>query len=206
MEENGVKLYSISERLPLKCVSASPVLFDYACDNHINSYEGGKYMIDHLTYADYDAKTYPDYITFPVVFRIFDGSKLSDIISMRYTGMSALISDHVVEVLRQNNLTGWSTYPIVLLDKKGNAIGGYHGFTVTGRAGGVIELVPENEIVFEQRYKYQQWELSSWDGSDFAHIKGRYETICTERVRIAIKNAGIKGLRFDPFDQEVTII
>ena len=159
-----------------------------------------------MTYADYDTKEYPKYIEFPVLFRVTDGAKLSDIVSMRYIGMSILVSDRLVTLLQQNNITGWATYPIRLMGKRGDEISGYRGFTVTGRAGAIAELVPEKEIVYECRNRFRQWERSSWDGSDFAHIKGRYKTICSERVRNIIKDSLIKGFYFDPLEEDVTII
>lgn len=206
MEENGAKLYTVYERLPLSYVSACPVLFEYACANNLHGFDCGRHLIEHLTYADYETKTYPEYIAFPVVFRVFEGTKLSDVISMRFIGMSVLVSDRFVELLQQNNITGWSTYPIRLIGKKGDEISGYQGFTVTGRAGGIIKLVSEKESCFEYNSKYQQWESSSWDGSDFAHIKGRLKTISTEKVQNVLKEAKIKGIFFSPFENEVAII
>ena len=35
-------------------------------------------------------------------------------------------------LLEENGITGWSTYPIEVYDRKGNSLPDYHGFAITG--------------------------------------------------------------------------
>lgn len=70
-------------------------------------------------------------INFPVTFKQVGGKKFTDILA---TGVPSqfLISERLEKILMANSITGWQTYPINLLDKKGNRIEGYSGFSVTG--------------------------------------------------------------------------
>lgn len=206
MAQNGDSFFGVAVKIPLKMAYTAPDLFEYACQHELLDYNSGRYLIDHLTYADNNNSEYPSYIQFPVVFHTYEGSKLCDILSMRYVGISGLFSDRIIQLLKDNNITGWKTYPIILFDRNGNVIKGYNGFSVTGRAGKIHELVPESEIIYEERNRYRQWERASWDGSDFAHIEGRFKTICTNKVKDVFMKAKIKGLKFTPFEEEVTII
>ena len=112
-------------------------------------------------------------IDFPVIFKQDSGKKIHDILD---TGSVCLllISEKMKDVLEQNNLTGWKTFPVQVFDKKGNEIKGYYGFSVIGKCGPIdytkceiVEkrLVPTGPI--SKFFKGRYIGLETWDGSDF---------------------------------------
>lgn len=132
-------------------------------------------------------------INFPVVFKQEYGKKLVDILGTGW-GTLYLISDKMKTILKENNLTGWKTFPIKLYDKKGIEILGYHGFSITGRCGPVD--YQKAEIVNRQRiptgpicktYKGLYVGLNEWDGSDFFIPDKSSFFIVTKKTATALK-------------------
>ena len=75
-------------------------------------------------------------ISFPVVFKHDSGQQFRDFLDTGYAALF-LISENLRSGFEKNNLTGWKSFPIKLLGKNGIEIGGYHGFSVTGRCGSI---------------------------------------------------------------------
>ena len=63
---------------------------------------------------------YPEWVSFPVVFHQYDGMKLRDL--MAWADEPFIISDRTVNLLEDNHITGWKTFPVEIYDKKGNLI------------------------------------------------------------------------------------
>lgn len=89
----------------------------------------------------------------PVLFRWHLGTVPRDLVMGGFVEL-LLISDRVRSMLSNGQFTGWSTYPVRLLDRRGGDIPGYHGLAVTGRkptqlsavqrswdAGGIEDMV-----------------------------------------------------------------
>jgi hypothetical protein len=132
-------------------------------------------------------------INFPVLFKQVSGKNFTDILN---TGWSSLylISDKFKNLLEEHHFTGWTTYPIIIRDKKGNQIEGYHGFSVTGVSGPIshanspsfeARYVPKGPLV--RFYKGATIDLSKWDGSDFFIPEGRTGIVMTEKVAELLK-------------------
>ena len=146
--------------------------------------EGEESLADHnnLIQAKYEG------IQFPVVFQQMSGKKFTDILNTGWPSFY-LISDKFKNLLNEHHFTGWTTYPIVIRDKKGNQIEGYHGFSVTGVSGPISH---ENSPSFEARYvptgplvrfyKGGNIDLNKWDGSDFFVPEGTTGIVMTKRV------------------------
>ena len=151
-------------------------------------------------------------IDFPVVFKQYDGKNLTDLLD---TGWSSrhLISDRMKNILEENHLTGWKTFPIKLYDKKGNEILGYHGFSVTGRCAPIdyekseiIEkrLVPTGTLC--KYYKGQHIDIDKCDGSDFFAPDDVYSVFVTEKAAIALKKYKITNLDLkNSLDAEIDV-
>ena len=117
-----------------------------------------------------------DQIQFPILYKQTEGKILRDFLDTGYPGLY-LISDRLKNILQETKLTGWKTYPIILLDKKGQRVDGYHGFSILGRCGPIdyskceiVEkrVVPELESApIEKFYIGLYVGLDKWDGSDF---------------------------------------
>jgi len=114
-------------------------------------------------------------IDFPILFKqeSYDGKKICDVLDTGYAGLY-LISDTMQNILTENKLTGWKTYPIKLFDEKGNEIYGYSGFSVVGKCGTIYykkETVLKKRRGFNtpllKRYKGNFFDIETWDRTDF---------------------------------------
>ena len=142
-------------------------------------------------------------INFPVLFKQTTGKKFTDILTSGWPNL-LLISDNCKNILTENQVKGWTTYPIILKDKKDNQIEGYHGFSVTGISGRksytnspIIETsyVAEGPIV--RIYKGATIDLSKWDGSDFFVPEGTGGIVVTKKVAELLKRNKISNLSLD---------
>jgi hypothetical protein len=147
-------------------------------------------------------------INFPVVFKQVSGKKFTDILNTGWTSLY-LISDNFKKLLEENHFTGWKTYPIILQDKKGNQIEGYHGFSVTGVSGPISYV---NSPTFEARYvptgplvrfyKGGNIDLNKWDGSDFFVPESTTGIYITKRVAEELERNKITNLRLTNVAEE----
>lgn len=101
-------------------------------------------------------------INFPIVFKHKSGNEFTDILTTGWTNLF-LISNRLKETLTKHHFTGWCTYPIILQDKKGNKIEGYHGLSVSGRSGPIIyktsSIIEKRRIDFfrlSERFRFSE--------------------------------------------------
>ena len=87
-------------------------------------------------------------LEFPIRFEHESGTVLSDFLDTGWPGWF-LISERVCSSFRDRGLTGWKTYPIMLVDKRANEVQGYCGLSFTGRAGPIE--IRKSEVVQLQR-------------------------------------------------------
>ena len=113
----------------------------------------------------------------------------------------------MVELLRENQITGWSTYPVEGHGRKGEFLPGYHGFAVTGRRcrrhsapslrltkPPIVPGAKPREVL-----KGLYFHPEDWDGSDFFLIDN--SIIVTERVYRLFQKAKIRNVRFIPLPE-----
>ena len=107
-------------------------------------------------------------------------------------------------VLEDNHLTGWQTFAVRVLTKKGEEISGYHGLSITGRCGKIDysksevitkRLVPEGPLA--KFYKGLHVGLDKWDGSDFFLPEKYLGTIVTSRVAEILKREKLTNVRLE---------
>lgn len=158
--------------------------------------------IDENGSRDYQRLIMGDYegITFPVIFRQDVGKRIDDLIDTGWPGLY-LISNRVVEVLKENNLTGWHLYSCKIFDKKGNEIDGYHGLSVLGRSGEIQydlaipvdkQLVPTGPV--GRYYKGLPIVPSTWDGNDFFLPECSISACVSTKAMRVLKAAKITNL------------
>lgn len=136
------------------------------------------------------------------VFREYMGSRPSDFVGTT-EAVLRLVSTRVVDLLHQENVTGWTTYPVEVLSKSGAEIEGYHGFAVTGTCGPIDNsksprvwrdpVVPGGE-------RHQVWlgfypDLTAWEGSDIFGPASTGYIFVTERVKDLLERHKITNLR-----------
>ena len=118
------KFYSFGSKFLSSTFQAHPI----GLSNEVD--DSGLREHDRLLLGNYEE------MDFPVVFKQEYGKKLLDILD---TGIAALllISDFLRDVLEEYSFSGWETFPVRDLNKKGEEVIGYHGFSIIGRCGEV---------------------------------------------------------------------
>jgi hypothetical protein len=117
-----------------------------------------------------------------------------------------IVSSRLVDLLEENRITGWSRYPVTVLDREGDEADTYYGLVVTGRCG-VIDLT-RSEIELRQmpggffpEFRGHYFDPESWDGSDFCvpfHDRkdsASTQRIVTERVIQLLKRHRVRNIR-----------
>lgn len=142
----------------------------------------------------------------PFVYAVESGRKCADILTTTLCVLEAF-SHRFITLLREHNLSGWDSYPIVLVDKKGNEIGGYYGLIILGQCGEVDKSreevyirprpVPAGKEARMARGMYFKDDF--WDGSDLFSPPGYFGLFISKRARDVIvseklSNCNIKTL------------
>lgn len=146
----------------------------------------------------------------PVVFRGYMGGPVADILR---TGLSPMfcVSERVINILEENHFTGWSTYPVQISDRKGNALTGYYGFAVTSYAGerdkSRSPIIEREPITLGGRvrkyYKGFYFNENRWDGSDIFRVHPAW-LIVNKAVRDTFVKAKIRNVEFIALNDEET--
>lgn len=174
------RFYSFSLKGSLSQLFAAPVFYESQYDSDLLCGE----------YENYK---------FPVIFLSEDSEyiknkKITDFLSTGYAGSVYAVSEKVVDVLSSNNITGWRTYPVEVYDKNENYIGGYYGFTITGRC---LALKPSLAEPYVKQYpggpyntyKGNPLNLDYWDGSDIFLLQGtRFQFVSKKAMGVIKKN------------------
>jgi hypothetical protein len=124
------------------------------------------------------------------------GTKVYDLVAIGWAGIY-LLSDKVINLLREHQITGWITYSTILYDKKDKEIEGYSLFSVTGRSG-PIDWAKSEKFVKDpyvpgggraDMLRGVYFDLDTWDGSDIFLADGTLYTFVTQKVRdLLVKN------------------
>lgn len=142
-------------------------------------------------------------INFPVFFQHKYGTKLHDILDTGVAGLY-LISNKLKEVLENNDLSGWKTFSIKILDKKENELDGYYGLSIIGRCGpidykksDIIEkqLAPNGPKV--KYYKGLHPGLDQWDGSDLFLPESYFGVILSPKAAEVLKKSKLTNINLE---------
>jgi hypothetical protein len=141
-------------------------------------------------------------IKFPVTFHQQYGKVLGDLMSIGHAVLF-LISDQMKALFEDEGFTGWQTYPVIVYDKKGVEVLGYHGFSITGHCGPIdyskCEVITKRYVPHGPEVRLLKGlyvGLDQWDGSDFFLPTHYYGTICTARVVEAVRRAKLTLIDF----------
>lgn len=198
MESKKLKLYEMRSQGYLTTFSAAADIQTNAIASNDWSNPGPRFLDDYLRKG-----YYPSWLQFPVVFHQYDeGKVLRDFLDTRIPSFY-LISQRTKELLEKEQATGWISYPIKLFTQKGQEIFGYHGFSITGRAG-LVHYPNGRDWPFFLQKESMIYNLQQWDGSDICLLRGGI--IVTERVMKLFKKENINALRFIPLEDLYTIV
>lgn len=199
MEYKSLRFYEFASEGYLTTFAARSDIFDRA----LMKTDSDPYRQRDLAIYDYLAYgEYPSWLSFPVLFHHLDGKKMRDFLDTR-TGFCHLISQRTKDILEKEKMTGWETYPIILLDKKDNEIEGYHGFSIIGKSRFIKE---SGNSMLLTNPRTPIWKVSDWDGSDFFRIEDSHHQVVSERVWSVFKKERITAVRFTPFESLVRYV
>ncbi len=136
----------------------------------------------------------------PIIFGHNGGTRPKDFMSANPPIL--LISDKVIQVLKKERFTGWSTFSAKVFNKKREEVAGYSGLVINGRCGPVDESKSPwttrkarvGEAQVKVRYGYY-FDLKSWDGKDIFCSEGKGTIIVTERVKEALQAANLTNFK-----------
>ena len=120
-----------------------------------------------------------------------------------------IVSQRFVDVLMENQFTGWGTYPVKVHAKGGELVPGYHGLCIGGRCGPI--LWEKSEVIYKDYpggrfpcYKGEYFDPDTWDGSDFfVETTDTAQIFVVEPVKKALEKAKIRNLLFERLDEIV---
>lgn len=141
----------------------------------------------------------------PIQLIVDEGKKQFDLIGATLA-IPKIVSGRFIEILNDNNFTGWSTYPVEILQKDGSRIEGYVGLAVLGRCGPIDDSLSER-VVLEplapggtavDGLKGWLFQIETWDGSDLFMPAGSGAIFVTKPVRDALVAGGVTNVKLDP--------
>jgi len=142
-------------------------------------------------------------ISFPIIFKQDYGKKLEDVLDTGWASLF-LISDKLKVVLEESAFTGWKTFAVKVLDKKGQEIQGYHGLSITGKCGKIdyskSEIIEKRLVPNAPLGKYYRGlhiGLGEWDGSDFFLPEKYFGIIITSRAAEVLKKNKLTNIRLE---------
>lgn len=139
-------------------------------------------------------------ISLPVIFKQEYGNKIQDFLDTGWPSLF-LISDKLKVALEENSLTGWKTFDVKVLDKKGQEVLGYNGLSITGRCGKLdynkSEII-EKQIVpngpFVKYYKGLHIGLDEWDRTDFFLPQKNFGIFITQRAAEVLRKKKFENI------------
>lgn len=142
----------------------------------------------------------------PLKLKAYQGSSPRDFL---WAGLSRIISisQRTAELLAENQITGWATYPLIVLGRKGEEIPGYVGFSVTGsslssdrsRSEIVVKPPPTPDGQSYRVYRGLYFKESLWDGCDIFLVRGNI--VVTEKVNLLFRKAKISNVQLTPLPE-----
>ena len=130
----------------------------------------------------------------PVVFRRHLGNVPRDLV-MGASVSLLLISEHVRSILAGGSFTGWATYPVRLLDRRGDEVAGYHGLAVTGRSK-QVDRAERQEMLDSGDFGERVWACR---GAEDFYLDGSSSLVVVKRsVAVALRAGKVTNLHLVP--------
>lgn len=139
-------------------------------------------------------------INLPIVFTQISGKKWTDILNPSSVSLY-IVSQKLIELLKQNSISGWELFPTKILDKQGNEVSNYNGLSITGKCGApnyslshtyIKQLVPNG--IKQKYYRGLHIGFDKWDGSDLFIPEGTLNIVMTKKVMNIIRHHKITNI------------
>jgi len=121
----------------------------------------------------------------PFNMRISEGKKYFDIIRFQDV-FNFAISRRLYDILKKENITGWDAYKIDIQNTQND----YYGFQVTGKSNNILRPIKKGFVTG------QNFDYSTWDGSDFFCPEGTMLIFCTQKVKDLFASNHITNVQF----------
>jgi hypothetical protein len=140
----------------------------------------------------------------PLVFQYHSGGRPRDLVGTSHATLD-LLSARTVQLLREHDISGWTTFPVQVYAEDDLLLEGYEGLAVTGRCGPIENSKsrehwrpPARPGVVD---KIRVWlglyfDLATWDGSDIFGPASTAHVFVVERVKQAIERARLTNFSF----------
>lgn len=137
----------------------------------------------------------------PIQFDVAQGSGICDFLWTQLV-TPVCISKRVVRLLQKSDVSGWSTYPVEVIDDKGRLLADYHGLVVSGaicladytRSNVVTKPPPAPRGRSYDVYRGLYFDADEWDGSDMFWV-GRVRVV-VEKVKKIFEQNDVKNVCF----------
>lgn len=145
----------------------------------------------------------------PIQFDAVQGEETEDVLWTQLV-RPVCVSRKVVELLKENEICGWSIYPVEIYDQEGTIIPDFHGLAVTGpvckadyeRSEVVKRPSPVPRGQGYEVFRGLYFDESQWDGSDMFWVDGVLAVV--EKVYFLFKNHNVGNVRFIPLKERET--
>jgi hypothetical protein len=139
----------------------------------------------------------------PIEFVRDEGRTPGDLVGTTY-GSLVIVSNRLLEVLREHHVSGWTTFPISMLAEDGSELTGYQGFAVTGRCGPIDDSLSEEVVLpppvpggrSRRGLRGICFAPDSWDGSDVFTPDGTAFSFVVRRVKDVLEEAAVTNVAF----------
>lgn len=122
-------------------------------------------------------------------FKVAQGKTLYDIVEF-HDSTNFAISEKLNNILLENNVTGWKSFPIVI-DGRNES---FYAFQNLSEAGPILNLDALNRYETE----ITEFDIKTWDGSDIFHLKDTGINVCTEKVMELIERNRVSNIKIRP--------
>jgi hypothetical protein len=142
-----------------------------------------------------------------LVFKAGRGGKATDVL-WAYDVYIYFFSERLRRLLAEEEISGWTTYPVELYDRKDNHLSGYQGIAVTGRectrdrsrSQIVDKPPPAPGGQSRQVYRGLFFDESQWDGSDMFWVS-EVGIVVTEKLYRLFQRHKIRNVEFTPLSK-----
>lgn len=142
----------------------------------------------------------------PLQFDAAQGTEASDFLWTQLLD-PVCVSESVVRILRENEVSGWSLYPVEVFDNDGDLLPNYHGIAVTGaeceadygRSAIVTKPPPTSYGRSYDVYQGLYFNEEDWDGSDIFWVGGI--RVVVKKVKELLEKNNVKNVLFTPLSQ-----
>ncbi len=158
---------------------------DFTCSSH----DVGKWLCGECTQT--------------ITLKQYEGFQYCDL--MGTTDTLRLISDRLQKALSDQGVTGWTTCPVELLDRRGGTVPGYAALATSGRCGPLVNSRSPKVRRMNRAgngmmdiWLGYYFDEESWDGSDMFRPDGTRMTLVTKRARKVIEAMGTSNITLEP--------